>query len=104
MQPQQRMRHAASFGAPQANGNDFYFFPPRRTARGELDQSELRLHSTNGCGAAERCDSSGCGTLNCVTECCDYIQPMAVVLRSGVIAPAAVPCIVLRNAENQQIV
>jgi len=35
-----RKRHN---GASQANRNDFYFF---RNAGGELDQSELRLHST----------------------------------------------------------
>jgi len=45
---------ATSCGAPQANRNDFYFFPKRLTAGGELDQSELRLHSTNGYGPAER--------------------------------------------------
>ena len=43
---------AAFCGAPQANRNDFYFF---RNAGGELNQSELRLRSTNGCGTAESC-------------------------------------------------
>jgi len=48
---------AASCGAPQLSRNDFYFF---RNAGGELDQSELRLHSTNVCCPVERCSS--CGT------------------------------------------
>jgi len=53
---------ASSCGAPQANRNDFYFY-----SGGELDQSQLRLHSTNGCGmwnCAVRCVikySSRCG-------------------------------------------
>jgi len=44
---------AASCGAPQANRNDFYFFPQRRRRTGPI-RAAIMTHSTNGT-AVRRC-------------------------------------------------
>jgi len=80
---------AASFGAPQANRNGFYFSatPKAKSPNQGCDYVQPMRH----CGTLKQLRRCHCGTLRCVTECCKT-RITAVMRPSFESLPKSVGC------------